>query len=721
MWKTVSKYFALWFFLGGVLLIVFIQVVSSKNNDRLVQGNKRLLNELKIQNDIRKLESDVLTVESDIRGAIITDDTVFLENIAVQIDSIKSKLNELDKQWSDSLLNSDIALLSPLIKEKIRFSQEILAAYYTKGSQAGENVVTTNRGKYLRDSIINIVNRMDSMRQTHSAQIIGSIESTGSKAKFWGTLLAIVACIACILAFLYVINKGRQQQRAILLLNATEKKVREAALLKEEFLANMSHEIRTPMNAILGFTDLLKKTDLNNHQLQYVEYIYTSGENLLTLINDILDLSKIEAGMLDFEEEPFSLKGLLTTVEVMFREKAVAKGLDFKISIEPKIDDTICGDAVRLTQVLMNLLSNAIKFTNQGFVHLSVVMHNQKEEQVELEFIVQDTGVGIAEEKKQRIFNRFQQAETQTTREFGGTGLGLSIVKQLVDLQKGSINLQSEPGKGSKFSVILPFKAVCEQIEKYPVKINENVIALKDIKILVAEDNQMNQQLIRHLMRQWQLDYLLVSNGKEVIDALKQNSFSVVLMDIQMPEMDGYAASLAIRNELKMDVPIIAMTAHAMSGEKERCLSYGMNDYISKPVREVQLYNILQQYAKSNIKPDKAGIIDLSYLQDISMGDVDFEQTILQQFMIQVPQELKEMNEAITDMDFVQIKSIAHGMKSSVSYMGLNERLHPILHRMETEATNSEKQPHFEEDYNDVRLVCEQAILEAKQHLNITV
>ncbi len=610
-----------------------------------------------------------------------------------------------------------------MIKEKIRFSQEILAAYYTKGSQAGENVVTTNRGKYLRDSIINIVNRMDSMRQTHSAQIIGSIESTGSKAKFWGTLLAIVACIACILAFLYVINKGRQQQRSIVLLNATEKKIREAALLKEEFLANMSHEIRTPMNAILGFTDLLKKTDLNNHQLQYVEYIYTSGENLLTLINDILDLSKIEAGMLDFEEEPFSLKGLLGTVEVMFREKAVAKGLDFKIFIEPKIDDTICGDAVRLTQVLMNLLSNAIKFTNQGFVHLSVVMHHQKEEQVELEFSVHDTGVGIAEEKKQRIFNRFQQAETQTTRQFGGTGLGLSIVKQLVDLQKGSINLQSESGKGSKFSVILPFKAVCGQIEKYPVKINENVIALKDIKILVAEDNQMNQQLIRHLMRQWQLDYLLVSNGKEVIDALKQNSFSVVLMDIQMPEMDGYAATLAIRNELKLDLPIIAMTAHAMSGEKERCLSYGMNDYISKPVREVELYNILQQYAKSNIieKPDKAGIIDLSYLQDISMGDVDFEQTILQQFMIQVPQELKEMNDAIADMDFVQIKSIAHGMKSSVSYMGLNERLHPTLHRMETEATNSEKQPHFEEDYNEVRLVCEQAILEAKQHLNITV
>jgi signal transduction histidine kinase/CheY-like chemotaxis protein/HPt (histidine-containing phosphotransfer) domain-containing protein len=723
MLKTVSKYFALWFFLGGVVLIVFIQFVSAKNNERLVHGNQRLLKELKIQNDIRKLESDVLTVESDIRGAVITNDNIFLEGIRPKIDSIKSKLNALDHQLTDTLTGSDIALLNSLIREKISFSEQILAAYYIQGTAGGEEVVNTNRGKYLRDSIINIVNRMDSVRQAHSQQIIGSIENTGSNAKLWGTLLAIVACIACILAFLYVINKGRQQQRTIVLLNETEKKVREAAHLKEEFLANMSHEIRTPMNAILGFTDLLKKTDLSPHQRQYVEYIYSSGENLLLLINDILDLSKIEAGMMDLEQEPFSLNGLLGSVEIMFREKAVAKGLDFKISVDPKIHDSLCGDAVRLTQVLINLLSNSIKFTSNGFVHLHVSLQERNDDHVKIEFVVKDSGVGIAPEKRQRIFNRFQQAETQTTRHFGGTGLGLSIVKQLVDLQKGTIDLTSESGKGSEFTVVLPYTLVHLPIDKHKTPLQEATSNLGDIKILVAEDNQMNQHLIKHLMKQWQIDYFLVNNGKEVIEILKQSSFSIVLMDIQMPEMDGYEATLAIRNELKLEIPIIAMTAHAMPGEKERCLSFGMNDYISKPVREFDLYQILQQYsnAPKMENNERDGIIDLSYLKDISMGDQEFEQMIIQQFMIQVPQELNQMKKAINSLDFDQIKSVAHGMKSSVSYMGLNDRLHPILHRMENEAMTKVHAPHFEEDFLEVQRVCNIAILEAKTLLNVTV
>ena len=723
MLKTVSKYLALWFFLGGVVLIVFIQFVSAKNNERLVHGNQRLLKELKIQNDIRKLESDVLTVESDIRGAVITNDNVFLENITGKIDSIKIKLTALDQQQTDTLTSSDISLLKNLIREKIRFSEQILSAYYTQGTRGGEEIVNTNRGKYLRDSIINIVNRMDSVRQAHSQQIIGSIENTGSNAKFWGTLLAIVACIACILAFLYVINKGRQQQRTIVLLNETEKKVREAAHLKEEFLANMSHEIRTPMNAILGFTDLLKKTDLSPHQLQYVEYIYSSGENLLLLINDILDLSKIEAGMMDLEQEPFSLNGLLASVEIMFREKAVAKGLDFKISVDPQIHDSLCGDAVRLTQVLINLLSNSIKFTSKGFVHLSVSIQEKNDDQVKIAFVVKDSGVGIAPEKRQRIFNRFQQAETQTTRHFGGTGLGLSIVKQLVDLQKGTIDLNSESGKGSEFTVVLPYTLVHLPVNKHNTPLQETTSGLGDIKILVAEDNQMNQHLIKHLMNQWKIDYFLVNNGKEVIEILKQSNFSIVLMDIQMPEMDGYEATLAIRNELKLEIPIIAMTAHAMPGEKERCLSFGMNDYISKPVREFDLYQILQQYSKTHtIENGEAnGIVDLSYLKDISMGDQEFEQMIIQQFMVQVPQELNQMKKAINSLDFEQIKSVAHGMKSSVSYMGLNDRLHPILHRMETEAINKDHSLHFEEDFLEVQRVCNLAILEAKKLLQLTV
>ena len=552
-----------------------------------------------------------------------------------------------------------------------------------------------------------------------SAKILGNIENTGGRARLTSFALAVIACIACILAFLYVVNKGRQQQRVIGLLNESEKKIKEASQIKEQFLANMSHEIRTPMNAILGFTNLLKKSNLDPHQLQYVEYIYSSGENLLTLINDILDMSKIEAGMMDIEEAPFSLNGLISSIEVMFREKAIAKGLELKITIDPAIHDTLSGDAVRLTQVLINLLSNAVKFTEKGGVYLNVSLQNQEDDALELAFSVRDTGVGIAPGKRQAIFNRFQQAEVQTTRRYGGTGLGLSIVKQLVELQKGHIDLKSEESKGSEFTVILPFRQVTDIVEAYSEKSIEIAPVLKGINVLVAEDNIMNQQLIRHLMRQWGLDFRLVNNGQEVMEALREETFSVVLMDIQMPEMDGYAATAAIRNELKLDVPIIAMTAHAMSGEKEKCLGFGMNDYISKPVREAELHAILKKHAIA--AGETVGVVNLSYLKDLSMGDAAFEQTIIEQFIIQVPEELKALQDAIFKKDMLQIKAVAHGMKSSVSYLGLNERLHPILHRIESGAASNEQDSHFKEDFDEIKAVCEQAIVEAKSLVTHTL
>jgi CheY-like chemotaxis protein/HPt (histidine-containing phosphotransfer) domain-containing protein/two-component sensor histidine kinase len=510
-------------------------------------------------------------------------------------------------------------------------------------------------------------------------------------------------------------------------LNESEKKIKEAALVKEQFLANMSHEIRTPMNAILGFTNLLKKTNLDSHQVQYVEYIYSSGENLLTLINDILDLSKIEAGMMSIEEAPFSLNGLISSVEIMFKEKAKAKGLSFEIEIQPSIHDTLCGDAVRLTQILINLLSNAIKFTDKGFVRLQVGVVKQTEQDVELQFSIQDSGVGIPVEKRKAIFDRFQQADAETSRRFGGTGLGLSIVKQLVDLQKGSIQVKSEVQQGSEFIIQLSFKPLLDLDSSIPVVSQEEEKPVIDnLRILVAEDNQMNQQLIRHLMSQWRIDYLLAQNGREAIELLKVHDFSLVLMDVQMPEMDGYAATQCIRTELQKNVPIIAMTAHAMPGEKERCLSYGMNDYISKPVKEKELYAILKQYAlalpqviaTNTPSTLQLNTIDLTYLQELSMGNTEFEREIIKQFIIQVPQELTDLYTAMQQRDKVKTKGVAHGMKSSVAYVGLKDVLYTNLHRIETEDLTDENIMELEADFQQVQSICEAAMEECKLWLN---
>ena len=699
-------------------MIVFLQFLSGESINRLIKGNKRLLGEVKVQNDLRQLESDVLTVESDIRGVVITQDTTYLPQVKQKISNIESQLASLDSIFEKEVTADEIALLDSLVHRKLRVSRSILSAYYTRGKEAGEAVINTGRGKEIRDSIVIVISRLDSIRQTDLRKIIGSIENNGSKARTWGIVLGLIAGLACLLTFLHVLNIGREQRRMIAQLNRSERKIKEAASVKEQFLANMSHEIRTPMNAILGFTNLLKKTDMDAQQAQYVDFIHSSGENLLTLINDILDLSKIEAGMMQLEKAPFSLNGLISSVEIMFRDKARQKGLRFQVQVDQSIHDTLSGDAIRLTQVLINLLSNAIKFTEKGAVCLLVTAVKSSPDEVVLQFNVKDTGIGIAPEKKQHIFERFQQAEAETTRRFGGSGLGLSIVKQLVTLQNGTINVHSEAGKGAEFIVVLPFVPVFNYEMAYAVTTNPMALTTKDIRILIAEDNQMNQQLIRHLMKHWNIDYTLVNHGGEALAALRQERYSLVLMDIQMPEVDGYTTTLQIRNELKLDIPIIAMTAHAMAGEKERCLSYGMNEYISKPIKETELYQLIEQYtqhaAPVQERTSTENVINLQYLKELSMGDAEFEHAIIRQFIVQVPEELELLKEAVLKRNGPKIKSIAHGMKSSVAYMGLTERLQPYLHRMESEAVMNAEHPHFEEDWALVKEICELALTEAR-------
>jgi len=711
------KYVTLGLFVTGVIFIVFLQFLSGENIDRLVAGNQKLLQELRLQNELRRMEADILMVESDVRGLVIRGEDVSSSGIQAKIRNIQQELQALQPVLSLESTPEQIAALNALVSEKNQNSNNVLTAYETRGKAAGEAVINTGRGKQIRDSILAVVRQFDTSRHSKLRQITGSVEANAIKARTWGFSLGVIAGLACLITFFYLLYTGRQQQMMIKKLNDSEKQIRESAAVKEQFLANMSHEIRTPMNAILGFTNLLKKTSLDTHQMQYVDFIHSSGENLLSLINDILDLSKIEAGMMQLERQPFSLNGLISSVEIMFRDKARTKGLQFEVQVDQSIHDTLSGDAIRLTQILINLLSNAIKFTEKGAVQLRVSSVSSSREEVLLLFGVRDTGIGIAAQQQQSIFERFQQADAETTRRFGGTGLGLSIVKQLVDMQGGTIEVKSIPGEGTTFAVCLPFVPVYDYNATHVVNSQAGHIAVRGIQVLIAEDNIMNQHLIRHLMKYWQIDYTLVSNGREAVEALQKQPFSLVLMDIQMPELDGYAATQIIRNDLKLDVPIIAMTAHAMAGEKEKCLSYGMNEYISKPIKEAELYAMIEQYANATAPAAATNgepVINLQYLRELSMGDAEFEHAIIRQFIVQVPEELEVLNEAILSRRFIKIKSIAHGMKSSVAYMGLSEKLNHYLQRMETEAVLQPESAHFEEDFEQIKCICNQALAEAR-------
>ncbi|HWY10614.1 MAG TPA: response regulator [Bacteroidia bacterium] len=384
--------------------------------------------------------------------------------------------------------------------------------------------------------------------------------------------------------------------RAIRELNKAKKQLEESLKVKEQFLANMSHEIRTPMNAIIGFTHLLSKSEFTGDDKQYLNAIQTSGENLLVIINDILDFSKLESGKVTFENIRFKLPELVLTLIEMMHPKAIEKNINLELEIDEDIPQTLVGDPTRLNQILINLVGNAIKFTNKGEVKITVSVVNETENKIGLKFGVKDTGIGIPEESLNKIFESFTQAANDTSRKYGGTGLGLSITRQLIELQGGTIWVSSTLNKGSLFEFKLNFWKDLRHnnLNHSAPKYNLDQFPLKGVKVLVVEDNTFNQILASKILENWQCVVEIAENGKIAIEKVKKNNFDIILMDIQLPEMDGYETTNFIRNKIappKSKVPIIAMTAHAFSNEADKCFKAKMNDYISKPFDENKLFN----------------------------------------------------------------------------------------------------------------------------------
>jgi PAS domain S-box-containing protein len=353
---------------------------------------------------------------------------------------------------------------------------------------------------------------------------------------------------------------------------------------QSQFLSNMSHEIRTPMNGILGMTRLLQKTKLKKEQKKYTDAIFTSGNSLMVIINEILDFSKIEAGKLTIEQTPFSLYDKLIIWNETLGINARERNIDFKINLSEDIPKYIIGDPVRLTQIIYNLGGNAMKFSEEGKVTINIFVAETKGEEISIQVDVIDNGIGIAKDKLEAVFSSFSQASSSTTRKYGGTGLGLAITKQLVELQEGKVWVESELGKGSTFSFVIPY---LQDLEKQNVKalIKPKKIKnrIKGISVLLVEDHVINQLLARTVLEGWKFKVDLAVNGIEAVQKVKDNKYDVILMDIHMPEMDGYQATIEIRNTLKDSTPIIALTASAQISENQKCFDIGMNDFISKP------------------------------------------------------------------------------------------------------------------------------------------
>ena len=374
-----------------------------------------------------------------------------------------------------------------------------------------------------------------------------------------------------------------------------------AVIAKQQFLSNMSHEIRTPMNAIIGFTNVLLKTDLSEKQTEYLQAIQSSGDTLIVLINDILDLAKVDAGKMIFVNEPFKVSELLSGVVRLFETKVQESNLQLITEYDDRIPEIILGDSVRLHQILINLLSNAIKFTAEGNITINVNVKSSTKQKITIEFKVSDTGIGIPANKIDTIFENFEQAHVISANLYGGTGLGLAIVKQLVEKQGGTITVESKVDLGTTFSCILNFKKnTVDCMSNFELeKTNHDATKIKKLKVLVVEDVKLNQLLLRTILDDYNFEWEIADNGQIAVEKLETNTYDVILMDLQMPVMNGFEATKYIRDTMNLQIPIIALTADVTTVDVEKCKSIGMNDYISKPLDEKLLYTKILDVLKS--------------------------------------------------------------------------------------------------------------------------
>lgn len=386
-------------------------------------------------------------------------------------------------------------------------------------------------------------------------------------------------------------------------LTIAKEKAEEATLAKSNFLSNMSHEIRTPMNAVIGMTHVLLEENPRIDQKEHLETVMFSAENLLVIINDILDYSKMEAGRMVIERTNFDIREVINNIYKTLVPKAKDRKLIFQLDMEEDVPRYLLGDPTRLTQVLINLLNNAIKFTEEGKISLTVRQQGQsKKGESKLLFEVKDTGIGIPKEKQEQIFESFSQADEHTTRIFGGTGLGLAITKRLVELQGGLIKLQSEIGKGSCFSFSLSYPIGDVPIET--LSDTQNVLKQKGIKgverILIVEDNLFNVKVVKRILKFWDMEIDIANDGYEALEMVKDKDYNIVLMDLQMPHMDGYQATETIRSwhEKKyQSLPIIALSASALADFRQRAFDVGMNDFLTKPFKPKDLYQTIERHA----------------------------------------------------------------------------------------------------------------------------
>ncbi len=652
---------------GLMILVVATQLFTKENINGLKKGNREAVITFTINNELQNLVNLSFELETKV-------------------------INSRNRVYNKQLLTDSLTMLgyNGSVLEQINLNDEVTARFKKLNGFIGHQIESSLR---ILQNNTNGTGQIDSLRKL---QITDSIYVTAlsiqkylekdlqttlnnnttasTRLTAYNQTLAIIAIAAVLILGTIIINRHLRQVQLISALEKATVAAKKSAQIKEQFLANMSHEIRTPLNAIKGFSRLISQTPLSREQQEYAGLINDASGSLIHIVNDILDISKIEAGKLRIEEKDFNLEKILQTVEQLFINVAAEKQLEFSSHINDDVPLHLKGDPERLSQILINLINNGIKFTEAGYVRTMVRVSKEEKEKVWLEFKVEDSGIGIPADKQNTIFQRFEQLNTNSQNITAGTGLGLSIVKSLTELMGGTIFVSGEESKGSVFTVALPFEKCNSAIVSKKKTVFKPTYFHSGVSVMVVEDNKVNQLLLKHTLAELNISTTIVSNGQEALDTVHQNAFDLILLDIQMPVMDGYATIEALRNKLNIKTPVVAMTAYAMPGEKEKCLAAGMDDYLSKPVDFQQLINVLERFLKvdktTEMEPALLPERGNNFLLSISGGDRSIAFKIMKEIYQEIPHAVSWLNAVRREKDFKEVGTICHHMFSTFAPMG---------------------------------------------------
>ncbi|MDB5253426.1 MAG: multi-sensor hybrid histidine kinase [Flaviaesturariibacter sp.] len=666
-----------------VSAIVAITVITNRNIDALQVSNRATSSSYYLKDKVNTLLSDVLLMESN-QGGTLFSDSQYYQKGALSIAAVEADLKQLEPLVPPQY-ETRFKQLAFFVNRKIKFTWLVLNTQQTGSPGATRSLIMTGIGEGLRDS----VNKYAGLLEYVFAQGVQSnLDLNSQKSEKLQpiiTSMSVISFIAITALSCLIVYRIRhknllirnledayaREHRALEELELARQAAENSLQVKESFLANMSHEIRTPITAVLGFSSILQKSGLAPEQQKFLSYIQSSGSSLLSIVNDILDLSKLEAGMVRIEKLPFGIRELVGEVTDMFQSMATEKGLHLSLHIENDCPNGLSGDALRLKQVLTNLVANAVKFTQEGGITIMVRAMEESDDVARIRFRITDSGIGMTSAQLSKLFQRFEQGESDISRKFGGTGLGLAISKNLVELLGGTLEVESTPGEGTSFCVDIPF----EKTDVAPAETPAAAPATKlraGAKVLIVDDNQVNRMLVEYMLAEWGLSFASASNGREAIGMVKNDRFQLVLMDLQMPEMDGYSAARIIKTELQLSVPIVAMTAHVLPGEEKRCQENGMDGYISKPLQETDLHRLLARYLGDEpaaVPDGDQRFIDPSFLSNKFYGNEQFIGKILSQVQLQYPVELQVLADAVRARDTQAAAAAAHKIASTVSIL----------------------------------------------------